>query len=778
MNVVQLLRAVLRARSPLIVCCAVWQCAGAFAAAGSTVPTHTPPTAAASLAASEGQASISTASKGAAAISLATLDNLSGPLRLAGVRASASISLPLSAREHVESATLHLVVTNSVSLLTDRSQLAVRLNGTTIAQLALSSRQPETTADIRIPPELLRPGYNTLGFAAAQHSTENCEDPNAPELWTEVDTSASTLRMQTTLMPLANPRLSDLDDLIDPKQWATRSFAIVNASHPVNDSQLVTGSLIAQGIALRLRYLSAPPRVSDARAGAGDGVAPGLALDKIGGSDVFLIGTRDALHGYLSEPLLARISGAFLGLYPKPGDPHRFVLVVSGRDDAEVERAARAFAHRELPLPRLGEVAVDGLDETAAAPWSTPRVLAGSAPRTFRSLDFRSRTLGPDDRAEMRIALPADIYAPEDAQVSFDLNFTEGAKMRGDSVLNVYLNDRFEQVIALDRSEGGVIRHYRVSIPLRSFRAGENTLSLRPALVPLISDRCTLLQSENLRLTIFDDSTIKLPPASHFTTLPDLARLAESGFPYTADPDGGNLALTVAGHDDDTMAAAWALTGRLAQQAGEPLSHAQITFGAPVPARQVIVVGAVPALAPQVLDGAPWKPGHSERLADVGTPGQTRAEGWLPWGLAGRADAAPQGTASGEVVLRGGLPLAGRLLVMQYRNKSGHAMTLLTAASTAELAQGVGRLVEPGLWSGLDGDVSLLDVGQGTWWTARVGPTFEFGSTGVWDHLGFLISNHPWLGYAALVVLLAVLAATTALLLRRQTLKRHREARK
>jgi hypothetical protein len=775
MNVVPLLRAVCRASSPLIVLCAVWSF-GAHAAPRSPAQTHAASASAAPSIAPSDQAPVSTTGASAAPISLATLDNLSGPLRLAGQRVSTSISLPLSARERVESATLHLVVTNSVSLLSDRSQLAVRVNGTTIAQLALSSKQPETTADIRIPPELLRPGYNTLGFVAAQHSTENCEDPNAPELWTEVDTSASTLRMQTTLAPLATPRLSDLDDLIDPKAWSTHAFAIVNAAHPANDTQLATGSLIAQGIALRLRYLSAPPRVTDAQRGAGSGIAPGLALGKPDNADVFVVGTRDQLRPYLDPQVLSRVSGAFLGLYPKPDDPHRFMLVVTGRDDAEVERAARVFAHRELPLPRRGELAVDALDEAAVAPWSTSRVLAGTAPRTFRSLDFRSRTLAPGDRAEMRIALPADVYAPEDAQVSLDLNFTAGAKMRSDSVLNLYLNDRFEQVIALDHSEGGVIRHYRVSIPLRSFRAGENTLSLRPVLVPSVSDRCTFLQTENLRLTIFEDSTIKLPPASHFTTLPDLGRFAESGFPYTAHPDGSDLALTVAGRDNETIGAAWALAGKLAQAAGEPLSRAQITFGVAAPARQAMLVGAAPTLPKQSLDGAPWAPGHSERVADSIVPGETQAASWLPWGLGSRAEAAPQ--ASGEVLLRGALPLAGQLLVMQYRDTSGRAMTVFTAASTADLAQGVGRLIEPGLWSGLDGDVSLLDVSRGQWWTARVGSTFEFGSTGLWDHLGFLVSSHPWFGYAALVALLAALAATTTLLLRRQHLKRHREARK
>ena len=155
-----------------------------------------------------------------APVSLATLANLSGALRLTGAAASSSMSVPVSAREQVLAATLHLVVSNSISLITDRSQLAVRLNGRTIAQLQLSSRQPEATADIRIPAELPHPGYNTLSFAAAQHATENCEDPDSPELWTGIDTSASTLQMQTELKPLT-PTLSDLDDLITQTAAAT-----------------------------------------------------------------------------------------------------------------------------------------------------------------------------------------------------------------------------------------------------------------------------------------------------------------------------------------------------------------------------------------------------------------------------------------------------------------------------------------------------------------------------------------------------------------------------
>ena len=445
------------------------------------------------------------------------------------------MSIAVSAREQVQAATLHLVVSNSISLLTDRSQLAVRVNGRTIAQLQLSSRQPEAAADIRVPAELLRPGYNTLTFAVAQHSTENCEDPDAPELWTEIDTSASTLQLQTELKPLT-PTLADLGDLIDPRQWYARPVDIVSAAHPDSDGQLANGSLLAQGIALRLRYLEPTLRVLDAQRGTGAGVLPGLALAPLAGADVLLIGTRDALRGELDPQIVARIQTGFLGIYPKPRDPQHFVLVISGRDDSEVNRAARAFAHRELRLPHRDEMLIGELDEPDTVAWSANGTVSGTAPHTFRQLGFTSRTLFPTERAEMDVRLPADIYAPEDARVTLYLNFTEGAKMREDSVLNIFLNGRFEQVVALDQQQGAVMRRYRVDIPLRDFRTGANTLSLQPVLVPLVTDHCTLRSTGNLVLTLFDDSTLTLPPASHFTTLPDLKRLADSGFPTRSDP--------------------------------------------------------------------------------------------------------------------------------------------------------------------------------------------------------------------------------------------------
>ena len=204
-------------------------------------------------------------------VPLANLSSHAGPIRLMRLDGSAMLSIPLSRRETITSAVLHLVTTNSISL-SDRSQLIVRINNRTVAQLQLSSKQPEITADIRLPAELLKPGYNQMTFRVAQHSQDSqCDDPNAPELWTEIDTTASVLRLQSDMKPLTPQTLllSDLNDIFDPKLQTPQKINIVTAGHPDSDAALGTGGMLAQGIGVKLHYVMPAIRQVDAQAGSG-----------------------------------------------------------------------------------------------------------------------------------------------------------------------------------------------------------------------------------------------------------------------------------------------------------------------------------------------------------------------------------------------------------------------------------------------------------------------------------------------------------------------------
>ena len=125
-------------------------------------------------------------------LTLASLMPARQQIRLRYTADEFTLYVPVSPRSKVKSALLHLQLTNSISLIKERSQLVVRLNGRVLAQVPLNPAQPETSIDVRLPVALLKPGYNQLTFAVAQHYTLRCEDPSAPELWTEIDTVTSS----------------------------------------------------------------------------------------------------------------------------------------------------------------------------------------------------------------------------------------------------------------------------------------------------------------------------------------------------------------------------------------------------------------------------------------------------------------------------------------------------------------------------------------------------------------------------------------------------------
>ena len=486
-----------------------------------------------------------------ASLTLASLMPAGQPIRLRYTSDEFTLYVPVSPRSKVKSALLHLQLTNSISLLRERSQLAVRLNGRVLAQVPLNPAQPESSIDVRLPVAVLKPGYNQLVFSVAQHYTFRCEDPSAPELWTEIDTLASTLTFDSDLVAL-QPRLSDMARLFDPKLAGEQGLTIVTASPaPMRDDQLQWGMLVAQGAALRLQYV--PLRVrheiaarsaAEARPGASTANFPGLKQDTLQSSDSAVIGTKAELEPYLAKSIVDDISGSFLGVYALDADPRRFVLVVSGNTAAEVAQAARAFAFLNFPYPDTPSMLVSAIEYAALSDYSGKNTVAQNGNYRFSQLDFKSTTVRGTaasslineehvQSVEIEVVMPADLFAHEDRNVDLILHFAYGAGLRRDSVLNIMLNDRFERAIALDQDGGAVYHKYQIAIPLRSFQPGVNKIRFAPRMMPLITGECQAIQTENLQLTLFEDSLLKMPSASHFVAMPNLRLLVRAGFPYT-----------------------------------------------------------------------------------------------------------------------------------------------------------------------------------------------------------------------------------------------------
>ncbi|TJZ76274.1 cellulose biosynthesis cyclic di-GMP-binding regulatory protein BcsB [Chitiniphilus eburneus] len=728
-------------------------------------------------------ATVSTPERAAPAtgVPLARFMATSGPIRLEGAAGRMDISLPVSARETVQHAQLRLVATNSVSLLGERSQLAVRLNGRTVVQLPLSPRQPEIVADIRLPVALLKPGYNTLSFVAAQHYSLQCEDPAAPELWTEIDTVRSTLTLDTALKPIT-PVLADLPDLLAPTQSPGEILNIVTPGLP-QPALLAAGGIVAQGAALRLRYLPLTVRHASAQVATprGAGALAGLDTRALNG-DAVLIGTLDALKPYLAADVATRIKGAFLAIYPMPSDPKRFVILVSGRNDAEVASAASAFAWQSTPFPRQAELNVAAIRIPEMPDYAAGGRIAQPGSYRFSDLGFSTRSVEGTQAQPLTLtmSLPADTYAPEDAYIELALDFAQGARMRNDSVLNIFLNGNFQQVVPLDEERGGLMQRYRVRIPLRDFKPGSNTLTFSPRMTPQQEGACATYQTGNLQFTLFDSSLITLPQVFHFTLLPDLQRFALSGFPYTVRSSGEQLGVWLASRDSDTIAAAWTLLGKLSQRKSIPLTQVRYGYEQPAGARHTLLLGASDRLPVAALKGAPWLPGRhftqpalSNQALPVNNPGWLSSTWhWLSGGLRTSLDT----PTIGPVAVDGNARLDGQLLTMQYRSpfSSKSTLTVFTSDDPAALSAGMARLVDPRYWDNLRGDVALVSQDRDTVTWQQVGARYEYGGIGLRDRLGFYFSQHPWLWFVLTVILLVLLAALVARLIRLYHRRIHR----
>lgn len=733
-------------------------------------------------------------------------------LRLNGAAAHSEISVPLPARWQPRNVQLTLVYRNSVSLLPEHSQLRVELNGLVIAQFPLNPQRPEGRATIRLPLDLLHPGYNALRFAVAQHTIiDQCEDPTAPELWTQIDTEQSVLQLEYERLPIAD-QLSRLNEIFDRHHWGEGRVGIATDQTETGADTLKWGALVAQAAALHLEFVpllvnAVPLSPIIAADEPTDGRRfPWFDAAALGAEDLILVGTRDQLATVLGRTWANGVTDGYLAIFPRDDDPTLAMLVVSGRDEAEVTRAAIALGLIDLPFPDVNETRISDLSILAAPAGSGPRNLPAGIRARFTDLDVDTTTLvsplqparslsvlnpvGSSSVVASSLGIDfwvlAGLYTGGELNGGLRLNFTYGAGLRGDSVLNILLNGKFVKGISLDEPNGASFNGYEVGFPVNLLRAGPNRIELIPMMVPSETDFCTLRQGENLLLTLYGDSTLQLPPASQFVQLPDLSLLVRAGFPFLMDPQGGDLALQVMGRDPASIAAAWTLMARLAQVTALPLHQAQVGFEAPTEARDLIAVGALTDLDPGLAQAAPLSfDGRATRTHYSMPPGiveSESAEHWYERGLStlenwfGRTPLGVAERLTAQAVFDGHpLGQQGVLMAFQSPSHPGRSVLMLIAGEPALLQQRTAQLVQPDRWYNLRGALALWDERPDSlrWQTPR--SVYTVGDGPIDARLSYYFTRTPMALLATALVLFISLAVLVLWMLRRFKRRTHPE---
>lgn len=673
----------------------------------------------------------------------------SGPIRLDGSRNEAMLVVPVSSREQISDLELALYVTNSISL-TRRSQMAVSVNGSVIGQVAFSPEHPETRARIAVPRELIKPGYNRIKFTVAQHYTEKCEDPTAPELWSEIDTTRSHISYKVKPHAI-NPQLSELPLLMDKRLITNYTLVVATPGVPGNDL-LMAGGFVSQAAALSREYapvvirntLVTPvkPEANEKKHKTGIDALP---EDTFGGNDGVLLGVRDQLKPWLDKSTYERAAQPLLALFPFGKNGDRFVLVVTGADAAQVRQAAEALvkAYATLPPVRMSNIA----ELAATTIKKRPTLLSGQT-QAFSGFGFTTVTrqgIYPQSM-NLRFWVPADRFARPNSELNLHLHMAYGAGFGPQATLNVFLNSNFEHAIHLTESKGAVYYDYRIPVPVSSLSPGWNELEFRPNMTPSRdTGACQAVYTDNLLLTLFDDSYLESDDMGRLAQLPDLSLFARTAFPFSGSGSNEPLTLALTGNARGNVGAAWSILAKLAQVSNAPLLN--IDVAAPGEASgNVLLVGQASEVPGELLDVSML---NRDGWLELGTERTATTESTLLDLFAGKqANAAEKSmrVSLGDLMHRS-------VLVSEFESPlvSEKSVVMVLSDSSDELQRQVSAMIFGNTWGKLTSGTTVFSATGNTLYSYPSPDSYMVGSAGARARLSFSFDKHPAIAIGILV---------------------------
>ncbi|WP_372088866.1 cellulose biosynthesis cyclic di-GMP-binding regulatory protein BcsB [Tistrella mobilis] len=534
---------------------------------------------------------------------------------LSGEYAVGRFSVLLPDAVAVDHAVLKLVYSNSVETSPDASALDVWINGQPVARLPLDAHRGPVTARIELPVEMLTVGQNRVDVIARQRHRLLCDIPSTYELWARLDNQASRL-----MLAVADdgPSLADFDSLITDPTLVDDPVAIVVADGFRSDGGMTAAAIAAQALAIRTGVSMPSFEMIDAT----DDTRLARQLSAPASADgprrVIVVGSAPAIAGLVGEDPGDAGDGV-LRLIRSTGG--RSILVLTGRDTREAQLAARRFADQTRPLPGSDRLVADLYDiETRVPARPTPRI-DGDASYSLAQLGYHTDPFdGLRQRIDLPVDMPMDLYVGDNSRVRIRLDAAYGANVGPRAEVAVLINGNFATALQLDAPGGALIENAELLAPLSMFQPGRNVISFETRLpgTPAFCGPDGVLAGPGgggtagggaPRFTLFDTTTIEVPPVAHLASLPDLRVMAGTGFPYNR-PGHDISAFHVVTPLDQPLGVTAAATviARMARAAGVPMEPHFYDQMPRLRARDTLIVAPIARLGLDLVAAAPVGP--------------------------------------------------------------------------------------------------------------------------------------------------------------------------
>lgn len=518
------------------------------------------------------------------------------PFQLRGVDAINGVPFSIRADEVVTAARLKLHYTYSPALIPSLSHINVMVNGEVAATVPVPRETAGTSLerDLTIAPRLITE-FNRLNLQLIGHYTTECEDPFHSSLWATVGNSSM---LELTLAPVALANELSLLPLpfFDRRDVGRLRLPFVFAGQP-SAATLEAAGAVSSWFGALAGY-------------RGASFAASLNQVPASGNAVVFV-TNDEKPAGVAVPA---INGPALAVVPNPGNANAKLLLVMGRDSAELKTAARALTLGARALSGQSAT-ISKLDEGAPrVPYDAPNWIRSDRPVRFGELvevrDLNVSGYNPD-LVRVNFRLPPDLFGWRSKGIPIELKYRYTPRPVVDkSTLNINVNQQFlrayalrsvknpdgraSQLLARVLPDGSVPVDERIELPLFMLPA-QSQLQFHFYYDYLKQGACKDVLIDNVKGAIDPDSTIDVSGLPHFIALPDLAVFGNSGFPFTRLADLAETAVILPdkpGAED--YSAYLTLMGRMGESTGYPATGVAVAGAVQVgkmAARDLLVIG-------------------------------------------------------------------------------------------------------------------------------------------------------------------------------------------
>lgn len=668
------------------------------------------------------------------------------PMTLRGVESEAGVGVGVRLDELVETAKLRLTFTLSPALIPTLSHLKVILNDETLQTIVLDKERLGTqqTVEVNVDPRYFT-DYNRFRFQFIGHYTMECEMPSHSSLWATIS-NESQLELTLRQIPLRDDLALLPAPFFDPRDNRLLTLPFVYGSQPSTGTLKASGS-IASWFGMLASYRGSRFPVFE---------------NQLPRQHAVVLATNNNRPALLRS--LPPVEDPTLSIVPHPDAPGLKLLLVLGRDDAQLQTAADALALGKAVLSGQ-TIAVKSLEYPALAkPYDAPRWITNQRPVRLAELvsnasELQVRGTVLNNTVNVNTRMAPDLFTWNAKGVPLDLTYRYTPNQVSDQgALNISINNQFVRAYPLQSQEERASSQKTVLLPLfddgnaltRSdlkipafLIGGDNQLQFSFQIPPNDRGRCVSVAPTELFAAIDPQSTIDLTGFRHYIAMPNLGAYANSGFPFTRLADLAQTAIILPNQPTPADVELFlTAVGRMSASTGYPGTRFQLLRAAEA---NKAVDTDILVITQADSDGLlqQWK-SHLPMLLAAGIrsvqPLERAMGSFID--LFQMESSQTLSTSGGLAVLQGTGPLAA-MTSFESPLTAGRSVVALTATDNSAMALLGQALNDPGKISSLRGDLGVMrgDAIE----SFRINPVYYVGDLPWWQRLWFHLHGHPLL---------------------------------